>query len=396
MAAALLAAMRPKESDFDPALALKKVTAAAPNYSMRQKTLYGDWQSHYFDTFGATHMVGDLQEETNVVRDRAPRYTMRPRTVSPMSVARPGPGEYSIPSTVAGESPVSRAAPVWQFGSTERDKTHNGVAAFTPKTPSPTTYDVSRDGAIGRADQEAVPSYTMRPQTQDPAEAAYRQKRSPRPSVHEYSVTHDHVDLAKERSPKYTMRPKASSPLRSTTPAPGTYDNPSIVGNAHPSASKAPLWGFGSTNRENVAGRILAFMPCDTPAPTKYDVTRDGAIGRANQEKVPSYSMRSRSPDRRSDAEYKEQLSPRPGVHEYKVTHDHVDLTKSCAPKFSMRPRSSQRSTSRQKSPGPGSYDVPCAIGRKRSPIPRSASAWGFGSSKRFQDKKPDNRIYSY
>merc|ERR1711907_24168 len=140
-------------------------------------------------------------------------------------------------------------------------------------------------GAIGRLDQEQVPSYTMREKTPDRSDPAYRQSWSPRPGAAEYDVTHEHVDLIKQRSPKFSMRSRTPTGRRSQSPAPGRYENPQTVGTAHPTANKAPSWQFGYASRDNAVGRIMQFVPA-TPSPTKYEVPRGGAIGRVDQERV--------------------------------------------------------------------------------------------------------------
>lgn len=509
---------------FDPAEAFKATASATPSYSIRGKTQYGDWQNHFYEVFGQAQLIGDLARETDSVKQVAPKYSMRSRNATPVRAGPPGPGAYSIPAALADESPTVQHAPVWHFGSTDRDNAFNRVLAYAPKTPSPQDYDVSRDGAIGRVDQEALPAWSMRPRVQDQSEPEYRQSRSPRPGVHEYDVTHEHVDIAKTAAPKYSMRPKNAPQMKDYGPAPDAYETPSAVGGAHPSAPAAPQWQFGSTERDKAAGRAAAYVP-ETPSPQEYTVTRDGAIGRVDQEAPPTWSMRARTQDQadpeyrqsrsprpsaheydighdhvdlvksaapkysmrrksplrvrsespapgaydcteivgnehpvvstnpswqfgsahrdnvvgrilsyvpktpspqeysvsregaigrvdqeslpawsmrrqtqdQSDPEYRESRSPRPSVHEYTLTHDHVDLRKSAAPKYSMRPKSPVPKR-RDKSPGPGSYDVRGGIGRSASPMSRSTStsAWGFGSAKRFQDKRPDTRVYTY
>merc|ERR1719326_471104 len=106
---------------------------------------------------------------------------MRARTNIPERSAEPGPGNYSISATVGPEShPVASNAPVWQFGSTERDKAHGRIDAHIADTPSPGQYNVTRDERLGRVDHEAVPSFSMRAKTQDMKDPEYRQKVSPR------------------------------------------------------------------------------------------------------------------------------------------------------------------------------------------------------------------------
>jgi len=349
---------------------------------MRQKTAYGDPEKNYLDTFGEVKLVGDLHRETENSRESAPQYSMRPKTATPKPAPRPGPGEYSISSTVGPEShPVASNTPAWGFDKADRDKAHGGIASFVPKTPAPGQYNVTKDGAIGRVDQDSVPAYSIRAKSPDPKDPLYRQmNNSPRPGVHEYDITHDHVDLAKSTAPKFTMRAKASSPRRSMVPGPDAYAVPGSVGNPeHPQAPASPVCKFGKTERDKAAGGVMALMPTGTPSPAEYNVSQADKIGRVDQEKVPAYSMRARLNDR-SDPDYKQKVSPRPGVHEYTVTRDHVDLARSKSPKYTMRARTP--TPTRSKSPAPGQYDNRCTVASAH-PVSAKAPMWQFGSSSR-------------
>nr|ACU45226.1 outer dense fiber of sperm tails 3-like [Karlodinium veneficum] len=265
-----------------------------------------------------------------------------------------------------------------------------------PQTPSPQEYHITDDRVIGRPDQPAAPAWTFPGRRVDRTDVEFREAADPRPGAHEYDVTHEHLDLTKTKAPTYSMRAKHASRSRSSSPAPGAYDTPSAVGSDHPAIQNGPRYGFGSSHRDNVVGRMLAYMP-ETPSPQEYRVVGEKAIGRVNQKAAPSWSMGTQQLDR-NDPEYKETRNPTPNAQTYNITHDHVDLTKGSAPKYSMRPRSLSRK-SRSVSPGPGSYDIRRSLSRGSSPQSSSRSAedpCGFGSAQRFQDKKPDNRIYSY
>lgn len=352
---------------------------------MRQKTTHGDWRTHYFDNLGELR-TGDLQRETNIMRDAAPQFSMRPRTpIVPQRAQErgllvPGPGEYSIAPAVAVDAhPVGPTAPVWQFGTTDRDKTFNGVMALDPKTPSPQQYTVTRDGLVGRVDKETLPSYSMRPQTQDRTDPEYKQKRSPRPSVHEYDVTHGHVDLIREKSPAYSMLAKSTPAATNSSPAPDAYYIKETVGIAHPSVPTGPEWGFSKTEKDKAFGRIAAQNP-KTPSPTEYTVTRDSGVqNRVDQEAAPVYSMRAQTQDY-ADPEYRQKRSPRPGVHEYDVTHDHVDLVKEKSPVFSMRPKNA--TPLQERTPAPDMYEIQSAVGHD-VPTSTKSPEWQFGSSNR-------------
>jgi len=333
----------------------------------------------------------------DLTKQSAPKFSMRPKNEPLAQQASPAPGVYDIKASVGSTShPLIQVGPQWHFGNKNKD--------LVSQTPAPGEYNVNSEDKIGRVDKETTPSWSLGAKRIGREDVAFRQSVSPRPGAHDYDVNHEHVDLARGKSPKYSMRSKCDTKARSQSPAPGTYESPGGVGKAHPVAKHCPMCNFGNAHRDNVAGRIMSYYPTSTPSPQEYNVARNERIGRVDQKEEPAYSMGA-SRVNQSDPKYRQSRSPRPSVNDYEVTHDHVNLMRKSAPKFSMRPRSAMRDRN-PPSPGPGCYETVGALDRARarssSPMSRgqrsgSKSACGFGgSSKRFQATKPDSRVYTY
>jgi len=386
--------------EFDPVASFKTTAQAPPAFSMHGRTIYGNWETSYFEVYGEAALGGDLAKEMETTKSSAPKWSMRRRSPTPMDKQqRPGPGAYSVNGVISQAHPTLNTPASWGFGSSHRDNANGRI--MMPRTPSPQQYQKVQEGTHGPATWERSPSYSMRGKFIGKEDAEYRQSRSPRPSCHDHDVNHDHLNLSKKNAPKWSMRTKSPSRIDAISPGPGAYDAQTTVSKEHPTKNTPPAWKFGSSHRDNVAGRIM--IP-RTPSPNQYQSREDGTMGRVNHEKSPSYSMRAKPQDL-TDPEYRQPRSPRPSPHSHEVRSEHLNKTKSnAAPKWTMHGRSaspppSTRKTNSYASPGPGSYSIQSTVGRSCSPSSRwmkAGGGWHFGSSKRFGNPKPDDRIHCY
>lgn len=395
------AAVAHPSSEFDPLASFKKTAQAPAAFTMRGRTIYGNWERTYFEMYGDAGLGSDLSKEVERTKSSAPKWSMRRRSPTPMgNHERPGPGTYSVNGVISQSHPTLNTPASWGFGSSHRDNANGRT--MVPRTPSPQEYQKVEEGTRGPANWEKSPAYSMRGKYVGKEDAEYRASRSPRPGPHDHEVNQDHLSITKKSEPKWSMRPR--SPMRTSSthsPGPGAYDSQTTVSKDHPTKSTKPAWKFGSAHRDNAAGRIM--LP-RTPSPQQYQSREDGAMGRVNHEKSPSYSMRKKQKDL-GDPEYRQVRSPRPSPHSHEVSSEHLTKTKrQTGPRWTMHGRSTSperrvRKENSYANPGPGSYSIQGTVGRSVSPSSRwlkAGGGWHFGSSKRFGNPKPDERIHCY
>uniref|UniRef100_A0A7S4SKL3 Uncharacterized protein n=1 Tax=Alexandrium monilatum TaxID=311494 RepID=A0A7S4SKL3_9DINO len=194
------------------------------------------------------------------------------------------------------------------------------------------------------------------------------------------------LDSVLKKSPSWSLTTRGTGiPKPPHQPGPGEYRVPSTLYGAHPALACPGRVPKTSDTRPDPGTKA---RKDDYPAPNQYQTScSDGPnhkFGRADQQTVPKYSMRSKLPDP-ADKEV------RPGCTKY-------DLGKASRkgimtmPSWSMAPRGNGIPKSADY-PGPGYYSQPGSIYGSHPALAQPGRVAKL-TSKRFTYPEPDERPY--
>lgn len=210
---------------LDVVSAHEKAYGGSPAFTIRQKTAFGD-EGRYRMTGGEAGR--DLSDKYDQIRPRAPQYTMVSRASGiPKPELQPGPGEYTLPSTLYGSHPALPVPGRVPKTTARRSLPTDGLDV----TPGPLDYQTVQAEKFGRVDQAAVPKYTMRSKLVDPS------SKEVRPGPYEVGMCGRNGIMT---TPSWSMVSRSSGiPKPSLQPGPGDYALPSTLYGSHPALPMA-------------------------------------------------------------------------------------------------------------------------------------------------------------
>lgn len=135
---------------------------------------------------------------------------------------QPGPGEYTLPSTLYGSHPQLPVPGRIPKSTTRRSLPNDGM----PTTPAPWDYAVVQKDKFGRIDQTTAPRFTMRGKLKDPM------AREQRPGPYE---TGNYNYKGEMTTPSWTLNSRSTGISKPPQqPGPGEYTLPSTLYGCHP------------------------------------------------------------------------------------------------------------------------------------------------------------------
>ncbi|CAN7995146.1 unnamed protein product, partial [Ixodes hexagonus] len=262
----------------------------------------------------------------------------------------PGPGSFTIPSTIGHQSSTNvtkgSKAPSYTFGAKIEEKKDLFV-------PGPGTYNIA---GISEKGKETVPAPFIGAKIKEPEGF-----KTPAPGAY----NPEKADSVLNAAPSYTFGAKIKDPKPADIPgfdhqSQGETRRPLIIRNR-----RAPRFSFGLKLKS-------LFRPNDNPAPGTYDVEKSQPVV---YPKSPSFSIRRKFHDPSPD------VSPAPG--DYRPENaDETIYPKS--PSYSIRRKFKSTVPESFQYPAPDAYSPErCQGALAKSP------KYSFGS--KLRDKEPDH-----
>ncbi|KAL0222269.1 hypothetical protein RCL1_002123 [Eukaryota sp. TZLM3-RCL] len=380
------------------------------------------------NNYGSPVGPGAYNTQKDKILNAAPSYSISAKKPSSIGLSKnkvPGPGEYSLPSTISTNKGFSLAArtttPSSQSNPSVAPSTYSpSVSYVAPRSPayslagrlqSSPTSSTDNSGLLNTREDPGKsspvrrnsPAYSIRPKTKLPSD------HDNTPSAGQYSPNSKSVLPS---SPAYSLKSRKKTSDNSSNQTPGPqYNTSSQIGSDSPAFSfkgkstpakttdlNTPGSGAYNVNTSFVKNSAPAYslaarttLPSDslkTPAPGEYDIpssieTKKG-FSVAVRTNIPNGSTMTPSPsDYNPSTSFVKSSTPKyslAGRHQSRTFDNSpapssynpkTDFTLKQSPAYSMRGASPSRQTRRaeRKEVGPGDYDLGTSFGTSKSKI---------------------------
>eukprot|EP00930_Biecheleria_cincta_P064634 TRINITY_DN5024_c0_g1_i3.p1 TRINITY_DN5024_c0_g1~~TRINITY_DN5024_c0_g1_i3.p1 ORF type:complete len:364 (-),score=61.00 TRINITY_DN5024_c0_g1_i3:704-1795(-) len=283
---------QPKQQGLDTVSAYKASVDLPPAYSMRGRHSFGSMVDQRKADEGG--MAGDMSSKYDQIRPRAPAYSMFPRSSGIVKTKdSPGPGEYTLPSTIYGSHPQLLVPGRVAAMKTKRNLPEDQLGAEMKINPSPQDYEIVKTVAgpehkFGRTDQTTAPKYTIRSKTLF-GSMVNSKKAEEGGMAGDMSSKYDQI---RPQAPSYSMPARSSGIVKTKdSPGPGEYTLPSTMYGSHPQLPVPGRVAATKVKRSVPEDQLGAEMK-KNPSPQDYDVVKTTAgpehkFGRVDQETAP-------------------------------------------------------------------------------------------------------------